>query len=55
MIKDIVSNMGSHTQAGHPRHAGPAQVVQAPAGYTGQLIENAFGLPEVLERLGSKE
>jgi len=43
--------MGRNAQSGHPGHAGPTQVMQPPAGHVRELIEQAFGLTELLEGL----
>jgi hypothetical protein len=53
VIKDLVGNMRRDPEPGYPGHAGPAQVMEPPSGHSGELIQLAFGLAELIERLGS--
>ena len=55
MIEDLVRYMRRNAQPGHPGHAGPAQVVQPPAGHARELIEPALGMSEILKGFGSEQ
>src|SRR3977135_1501250 len=55
MIEDFVCHARRNAQPGHPGHAGPAQVMEAPPGHTRESIKPTLGTSEVLERLGSEQ
>jgi hypothetical protein len=55
VIKDFVCHVRRNAQPGHPRHAGPAQIMEAPPGHPRKLIEPTLGMSEVLEALGSEQ
>ena len=39
VVKNFIGDMRCNPQPGHPGHAGPTQIMQAPAGYARELIE----------------
>jgi hypothetical protein len=54
MIEDFVGDMGRNAQPGHPRHAGPTQIMKPPSGHSRELIQPTLGWTESLEELGSE-
>jgi hypothetical protein len=55
VIEDFVCHMRRYPKPRYPGHAGPAQIMEAPAGHSGELIEPTLGISEVLEGLGSEQ
>ncbi len=55
MIEDLVRYVRRDPKPRHPGHAGPAQIVQPPAGYARKLIEPALGVSEILKGFGSEQ
>ena len=39
VIENLVGDVRRNPEAGHPGYAGPAEVMKAPPGHSGQLIE----------------
>ena len=54
MIENLVGNMWRNPESGHPGHAGPAQIVKSPFGYSGELVEPSFSSAKLSEGLGSQ-
>src|SRR5215210_1142735 len=50
VIEDLVSDMGRDAEPGHPRDAGPAQIVNSPVLHAAHRIQLCLALTEVLER-----
>ena len=39
VIENLVRDVGRNPEAGHTGYAGPAEVMKAPSGYSGDVIE----------------
>jgi hypothetical protein len=54
MIKDLVGDVRRNPEPRHPRHAGPAQIMQAPPAHPRDLVELTLGMAKVLKGLSSE-
>jgi hypothetical protein len=54
MIEYFVCYVRSNPEPGHSGHTGPAQIMKAPFGHTGELIQAPFAPAEILKGFGFK-
>src|SRR6266849_1424435 len=55
VVENLVRDMGCDAKSGHPGYASSAQIVNAPSGYPGELVELTFRTTELVKWLGSKD
>src|SRR5215207_6420206 len=50
VIEDLVGDMGRDAEPCHPRHTGPAQIMNSPVLHAAHPVKLCLALTEVLER-----
>jgi hypothetical protein len=55
VVENLIGDMRCNAEPGHPRYAGPAQIVKAPPRHSRELIQPTFCSTEFPEGLGSEQ